>query len=75
MSIVFEHWTLYYPVQEKLLRDLFTHKLTAQKNNKQKNIIYLSKPKASIRVLYNDNVTIVKHNILLFSLLDTLSEK
>ena len=45
----------------KLLRDLLTQKITTQKYNKPKTIIYLSKTKEPIRVLYSDNVTIVKH--------------
>ena len=54
--------TLYYPVQEKKrLCDLLTHKITTQKYNKPKIIIYLSKTKELIRVLFSDNVTIVKH--------------
>ena len=51
--------TLYYPVQDKTTtRPVYTQ-INTQKNNKQKNIIYLSKTKESIRVLYSDNVTIV----------------
>ena len=53
--------TLTFLYRIKLLSDLFTHKITTQKNNKQKNIVYLSKTKESIQVLYSDNVTIVKH--------------
>ena len=53
--------TLYYPVQDKTTtRPVYTQNYYA-KNNKQKNIIYLSKTKESIRVLYSDNVSIVKH--------------
>ena len=48
--------TLYYPVQDNLL----TYKITTQKYNKPKSIIYVSKTKEPIRVLYSDNVTIVK---------------
>ena len=52
---------LYYPVQDKTTtRHVYTQNYYT-KNNKQKNIIYLSKTRESIRVLSNDNVTIVKH--------------
>ena len=51
--------TLYYPVQDKTTT--LTHKITTQTNNKPKIIIYLSKNKEPTRVLYSDNVTIVKH--------------
>ena len=51
--------TLYYPVHDKT--DLLTHKITTQKYNKPKIIIYLSKTKEPIRVLYSANVNIVKH--------------
>ena len=53
--------TPYYPVQDKLLRDLLTHKITTQKYNKPKIIIYLSKTKEPMRVIYSDNVNKVKH--------------
>ena len=53
--------TLYYPVQDQLVRDLLTYKITTQKYNKPKIIIFLSKTKEPIRVLYSDNVTRVKH--------------
>ena len=52
-------FTILYRI--KLVRDLLTHKITTQKCNKPKIIIYLSKTKEPIRVLYSDNVTIVKH--------------
>ena len=53
--------TLYYPVQDKTTtRPVNTQ--TAQKYNKPGEIIiFLSKIKEPIRVLYSDNVTIVKH--------------
>ena len=51
--------TLYYPVQDKTTtRPIYTQNYYT-KYNKKKNIIYLSKTKESIRVLYSDNVTIV----------------
>ena len=53
--------TLYYPVQDKIVRDLLIHKITTHKYNKPKIIIHLSKTKEPIRVLYSGNVTIVKH--------------
>ena len=52
-------FTILYRI--KLLRDLLTHRITTQKYNKPKIIIYLSKNKEPIRVRYSDNVTIVKH--------------
>ena len=52
-------FTILYRI--KLLRDLLTHTITTQKYNKPKIIIYLGKTKETIRVLYSDNVTIVKH--------------
>ena len=52
--------TLYYPVHDKTTTPpVYTQKYYTK--NKQKNIIYLRKTKESIRVLYYDNVTIVKH--------------
>ena len=51
--------TLYNPVQDKnTTRPVYTQNYYT-KNNKQKIIIYLSKTKESIRVLYSDNVTII----------------
>ena len=64
---------LYYPVQVKLLRDLLTHKITTQKYNKPKIIIYLSKTKGPIphwiggnrerRFLNNFTFSIAKINV------------
>ena len=53
--------TLYYPVQDKTTtRPVYTQNYYT-KIKKPKIIIYLSKTKEPIRVLYSGNVTIVKH--------------
>ena len=52
---------LYYPVQDKTTTRPVYKQNYYTKNNKQKNMIYLSKFKEPIQVLYSDNVTIVKH--------------
>ena len=53
--------TLYYPVQDKTTTRPVNTQNYYTKNNKPKIIIYLSKTKEPIQVLYSDNVTIVKH--------------
>ena len=53
--------TLYYPVQDKTATRPVNTQNYYKKYNKPKIIIYLSKNKEPIRVLYSDNVTIVKH--------------
>ena len=63
--LLYSHWTVcfdaHYPAQDKTTtRPVYTQNYFTKKN-KQKNVFYLSKTKESIRVLYSDNVTIVKH--------------